>query len=490
MGVVFLACVLRYAWMSDDAFISFRTVANWVHGHGLVANLAERVQAFTNPLWTLLLIPPYAALKNAYWAAMGLSLAVDVLFVVVLLRRRDANVATLLTLCLLTASRSFVTFSTSGLENGLAHLLLAAFVLEELRERPWRPWAPWLLGGLIAVNRLDHLLLVLPLLVLRVRREGVRASLRPAAIGLGPLVAWLAFSVFYYGFPWPNTAYAKLNAVILRRELVMQGLSYLVDATLRDGIMAVVVGAALVLGIRERKRVRAMAGGLCGMGLYLAYVTWIGGDFMGGRFCTAPYLVAALLLGETLENLPKPALAAVVASVLLWGRWVLEPLPTDPKTECVVIATGIVDERACYVEHTGIYQNFRAKKYESHPYFKTGLEFRQKGERVSPSTIVGMAGYAAGPRVHLIDYYALTDPLLARIQYKPADEWRIGHFRREIPKGYVESLLNDDNRLEDPCLHRLYADLRLVTRGRLLSTARFAAIWRLNFGQSVCPAPP
>jgi arabinofuranosyltransferase len=211
---------------------------------------------------------------------------------------------------------------------------------------------------------------------------------------------------------------------------------------------------------------------------------------MGGRFFTAPFLVAALLLAEGVARSPKPVIAAVVGATLLWGRWALEPLPVEPRTECNVPASGIVDERACYVEHTGISVNFRAKKYETHPYFKTGVDLRQRGERVVPSMIVGMAGYAAGPGVHLIDLYALTDPLLARITYQPTGEWRIGHFRREIPKGYVESLVNDDNRLEDPCLHALYDDLRRVTRGFLLSGARFAAIWRLNLGRGACPAPP
>ena len=30
-------------------------------------------------------------------------------------------------------------------------------------------------------------------------------------LGMAPLAAWLGFSTFYYGFPFPNTAYAKLN---------------------------------------------------------------------------------------------------------------------------------------------------------------------------------------------------------------------------------------------------------------------------------------
>jgi hypothetical protein len=51
---------------------------------------------------------------------------------------------------------------------------------------------------------------------------------------------------------------------------------------------------------------------------------------------------------------------------------------------------------------------------------------------------VGLLGYYAGPGVHIVDPMALTDPLLARL---PADKpWRIGHFRRQLPPGYVDRL--------------------------------------------------
>jgi hypothetical protein len=41
-------------WMVDDAFISFRYAENLVAGHGLVFNPGERVEGYTNFLWTML----------------------------------------------------------------------------------------------------------------------------------------------------------------------------------------------------------------------------------------------------------------------------------------------------------------------------------------------------------------------------------------------------------------------------------------------------
>lgn len=49
--VGFIFVVLRTAWVSDDAYITFRSIENFIHGYGPVYNIGERVQTFTHPLW-------------------------------------------------------------------------------------------------------------------------------------------------------------------------------------------------------------------------------------------------------------------------------------------------------------------------------------------------------------------------------------------------------------------------------------------------------
>ena len=53
-ALLFLA-VFLYGWVTDDAFITFRVVRNFLAGDGPVYNLGERVQAYTHPLWFWLL---------------------------------------------------------------------------------------------------------------------------------------------------------------------------------------------------------------------------------------------------------------------------------------------------------------------------------------------------------------------------------------------------------------------------------------------------
>ncbi|MCL2825764.1 MAG: hypothetical protein FWD57_17365, partial [Polyangiaceae bacterium] len=51
---------LEMLWIADDAFISFRYARNLVMGHGLVFNPGERVEGYTNFLWTMLMVPAVA----------------------------------------------------------------------------------------------------------------------------------------------------------------------------------------------------------------------------------------------------------------------------------------------------------------------------------------------------------------------------------------------------------------------------------------------
>jgi arabinofuranosyltransferase len=150
--------VLQSAWLSDDAYITYRTVDNFVSGLGLRWNPIERVQAYTHPLWMFVISAGYALSGNLYWTALGASLACSWGAVFVLATRLalspwSAAVAVLT----LTGSSAFVDYSTSGLENPLTHLLSVAFFVRFFGRPFDARGIAWLaaLAGLAALNRLD-----------------------------------------------------------------------------------------------------------------------------------------------------------------------------------------------------------------------------------------------------------------------------------------------------------------------------------------------
>src|SRR5262245_40681163 len=116
--VVFCVIFLRHAWLCDDAFITLRTVRNFAEGHGPTWNIGERVQAYTHPLWMLLVSAVYAITGKMYFSVMALSFAASLATMyVVLFRLVKGTAARLLATALLISSKSFVDYTSSGLEN-------------------------------------------------------------------------------------------------------------------------------------------------------------------------------------------------------------------------------------------------------------------------------------------------------------------------------------------------------------------------------------
>lgn len=154
----------RTAWLSEDAYISFRVVDNLLDGHGLRWNVADRTQVFTHPPW-LFLLTPFAALTGEFYIApLALSALCAAGALGLVWVATPAGGPRVLVLFALLLSRAYVDFSSSGLENPLTHLLLAAFCAALARQRssPAQAGLIALLAGLALLNRLDLAPLLFP----------------------------------------------------------------------------------------------------------------------------------------------------------------------------------------------------------------------------------------------------------------------------------------------------------------------------------------
>ena len=316
-----LAVLVRTAWVCDDAYITFRVADNFVYGYGLRWNVDERVAVFTHPLWLFLFSSLYAITREAYYTAicLGIGLTLITMLGVAVRVASGASVGALALVALL-SSKAFVDFSTSGLENPLTNLLLIVFVLQWARrdEGPRALLGLWGSAALVLVNRLDLVLLVAPALaaatVISAQRIGRGAAIRAAIVGMTPLIAWMAFSMIYFGFPVPNTAYAKLDTGVSSLALVKQGL-YFVGLGFRfDPVTLLMIAAApAALAFRRSRSDWPL---VLGMLLTVAYVIRIGGDFMYGRFLTAPFFVSLLILGLVAQRLSWSQAGLAAAAIL------------------------------------------------------------------------------------------------------------------------------------------------------------------------------
>ena len=120
---------VKNAWVSEDAYIIFRSIEQLFTGHGPVWNPHERVQVFTSPLWFWTLAVVRIFSSNVFLNAIGMGLVLWLACLVVIRRvARSPGAFALIVLALL-VSNGFADYTSSGLENSLLYFLLALFVL-------------------------------------------------------------------------------------------------------------------------------------------------------------------------------------------------------------------------------------------------------------------------------------------------------------------------------------------------------------------------
>ncbi len=483
MILLYAALVLRTAWVSDDAYISLRMVDNLLAGRGFVWNAGERVLAATNPLWMLLLAPFMGASGEEYASTLALGALCSGGTLWLLVRGASSTWAAALAVGVIALSRAMVDYSTSGLENPLTWLLLAVFVT--LWSRPERGPRDLLgltgVAALSVVNRMDVALLFAPAVAHRLWRERSRAALVQVLLGSLPFLAWEAFSLLYYGFPFPNTAYAKLNTDLPAAHLAQQGLRYYQWTLTRDPLTLVATLAAGAWALWRAPRTWPL---LVGALLYLVYVVRIGGDFMGGRFFTAPLLLC-LLAASRAPAPPRPGVVlglvlalgvpfGVTGALARYGSE--EEYAAEGKVRSKeLIWSGIADERLWHSENHALWSEDRREEAK-------GGHKAPDEPTVAVSGGVGLSGFRGGPNLHLVDVCGLGDPLLARLPAVGFRDLRPGHYYRVLPGGYLETLEEGEPRFEDPDVATFYERLSLVTRGPLLSGERLREILRFNLG--------
>lgn len=485
--VLIAATVLRFAWITDDALITVRQALNLSHGWGWGFNIGERVQAYTHPLW-FGLVTVAGSVTDAWAVApilLGLGCSTGAAAVILWSARTMPRI--ILGAALLLLSNAFIEYSTSGLENGLSFLLLAGAVALTARGvdglTPRRSLVLGIIAGLVLLNRLDLVLvLAAPFaLILAVNRRSWRvltALVAPAVILEG---GWMLTSQMIYSSPLPNTFLAKTNVHIPQGELLMQGLRYLYVSTVNDPVTGITLVVCLILAaVAGTAIARCWAAGIIA---YLAYVVWIGGDFMAFRFLAVPVVIAVALIAivpwtlawslpEGIAGPQRPLVAdllslgtsaATVAALVAvsWGRAdaTLAKAPSEPRW-AYYLEGGVSDERVAYAPWLGLWSYIQAlgdtaASTERGNQGSRMVELTDAGANWPEATpqaritdvqvqcgTLGQDAILSGPLVHWIDTCALADRFLASRPYVAENyAWRPGHFTREVPDGYVEAVL-------------------------------------------------
>jgi len=355
-----VARAIWLAWTSDDAFISFRYAENLVSGDGLVYNAGERVEGYSNLLWTLMLATAVQLGVPIVLAAQGLGILTYATLALCLAHRSWSRHRSLglpflpLAAALVLVSSDFHEWSTGGLETMLFTLLaVQGLLLTRTSSASLRP--PLVAGALfslLVLTRPDGLLLAAAgavsfLVPASATPRGVRLSRAlcvaiPVAITAGVLVA---FKLGYYGEVLPTPFYSKS----VLRPWYSQGVVYVGLYLAKNWFLPASLIAILALRryTARKKSTETDVDGLFLVGaaaLFTAYLMHVGGDFMFARRLVPIVPLLLVALEDQVALLESTRLRSAVAAACIAGALVTFPLYTDEKARI----RGVADERRYY----------------------------------------------------------------------------------------------------------------------------------------------
>lgn len=413
VAALFALNVERWAFLGDDAYISFRYARHLAEGQGLVWNPGERVEGYTNFLWVLLLAAGLrlGVAPEGLSQLLGIASGVGVLALLVRFgwRRYGRDDPFLwLAPAWLAASRTFSGWSTGGLETQLFTLAALAGCLALLDERTEGATRPWRSSTFLALATLT-------------RPEGALFATIAGACFLGdvargrrrlgalvfwamPLVVIVGAHVLwrwsYYGALLPNTFHAKVNGVWWEQGLRYLGL-FASDYKIGFFLPVLVLPILMRRGFEDVLFTAIVVG-------HLGYVTAVGGDRFEFRFWVFVLPFLGLLLAQGLRLLAgfrsahsaARAGAAAVAVAALAATHLGSIRP-----EARELRSGVNS-----LERIAAYAARRAEE---------GQALRALVERgVLPEDLrISVGGAGALPyytRWYTIDYFGLNDAQIAR----------------------------------------------------------------------------
>lgn len=489
LAAVALACTCagwaELQFQCDDAFIAFRYARNAANGWGPTWNPPPfaPVEGYTSALWVALLATASLAGVPVPLAAEALSLGAGLatsLLAVAWLRRGEPTAGaphvTLAGVALagVVTNRTFLTWTSSGLETSLFNLLVVCW-LYLATDRRLRAPALALTAALLALTRPDGLLYSAATIAILLGRQRPAIAVRSAA-PLLLVAAHLAWRRSTYGAWLPNTYYAKVSD-----PWPEAGLRYLGSYLLEHGIwMAVpVILVACVTGGMAR---RLASSDLVRLGMPAAallahvgyYIFRVGGDHFEFRVLShtvVPTFVALAWATDRVAGRRAPLLLLAIVAASWPLAWTHHLLGRDLRTRSETEALHLPVEPhlpppLSYLAaandqlQSWLIPRYIGRRHREHVVFRAYLEqsLAQPEELVrldwsanrpiAAARSVGVVGW----RFHeaaIIDELGLNDPVIARGPLRHADGSirRMAHERRP-PEGYLncfrQNLIRDE----------------------------------------------
>ncbi len=408
---LFFFLAIRLDFLQDDAFISYRYVQNFLNGHGLVYNIGERVEGFTNFGWVVYLIMwgswgiKYIAISKLTGYALGATLVVMTYFIGSRVFDENNRWFAVVAAYLVAANQSVAYWSPAGLETAAFSVAVAGCFYWWLRSSPLLIWgmtlAVWLrpegavICGVIFV--VDWI----------VERQLPKFALRCLISALVLSMPMVAFKLVYYHSIFPNPFYAKTGLGI---DQIVHGAQYSWKFLADYGFWGLGLAAGIILWFMGKLQVNHQKVLLALVG-YGVYVTLVGGDVLKvHRF-----------------YVPMAGASAIILLIGLWGF--IKSLSGASRNLILFVVGGCAAALTYWIPNSYVksYNNSEQGLVYNQGFVGRALREADSTNFSAAATTIGVFGYELiGHRV--IDMLGLTDSTIARHPIADADEitstWR------------------------------------------------------------------
>lgn len=469
-----------FSFCADDAFISFRYVANAVDGFGFTYNVPpfEPVSGFTSYLWLLVLRalwaigaqPPFSADMAAYLFSMA-----QVLMCFLFVRRMNIQPALrrkglylFLIICLiLITNRTFLAFMTSGTEAALYNFLVLWWTYEATADKKRTPVVMSVIAVLLAMCRLDGIVFVF---------ASVLFLLYFLYSGRGRIQSVIGFGVLYgvvpyyrlmrdtYGGYIPNGFKANFYALFpdFGREYVT---SFVLEYALYFWIVVFILWAIFKFCLLRHKVFAPLFLLIATFTAYICFYLFIAGaDSLEYRplgffipLCAVAgvKMISENICGHVWSVFAWVCLYLFFALPLPWAHYLMtDGLETRRETEYLyrpvaprVGGYALFAERFDKAQKKLIYQG-AALRHREHkiltrellktfPTRENGARlFKRADNRLFAWRIVGVAGWTL-PNAVIIDLSGQNNKIAAESPFKYHNRRFLGR-EHNVPAGYVQ----------------------------------------------------
>lgn len=276
-------------FFADDSLITLRYAQRLIDGYGLTWTDGIKVEGYSNLLWVLILAFFGKLGANMMLVAriLGILFTLTNIYLLIDYAKKKYTTAPkilLIVLFLFSTSAIVAVWAIGGLENSLVSLLALISITRYLEYQNTNDtrylWFSSLSLGLLSITRPDGVLLsvIIGLFHLISNRNDLKiAFTNLSKLALFPIILYfgqLTFRILYYGELVPNTAHVKVSPSLYH---AYTGIMYTLRFFKSNFSLFLIAFGSLGYLIYKKKQIALLYMML--IGIWAAYIAFIGGDF-------------------------------------------------------------------------------------------------------------------------------------------------------------------------------------------------------------------